>query len=318
MLQTLPLGFRPFLSCLITIEEVVAWPQEKKNLYTASVKYDGVRILITQDEVYSRNMEPIANRELANLILTHRRKLKILSRVTLDCEVVSINGFASANKAIQTIGGLPKEKINVIVFDSFIPEHLLGIGETCRGHHIAQVDSLFDGDPTANLLIRPSTFKVDNDINATYNTILKYKGEGIILRKTASEYKFGRATPTEATYFKVKPSYDSEAIIIGIHEGETNINPAKASKIGLTKRSTHAAGKRGNGTLGTIKVIDINPESPFYHRQFSIGTFEGLTKEDLQKIYGTANEYAERKINYKYAGVASLGLPRHPVFTRFI
>jgi hypothetical protein len=313
-MSILPKGFRPFLSCAISIEEVLAWPKEKKELYTYSVKYDGVRVLVTKDEVYTRNMKPIANRALAGMILKEWDVLDIDDFTILDCELTHKAGFASANKAIQTFDLLSNiEELKINIFDSFGPVNFRVKYTDREIHHI-----YVNGSHVPGIFGYAKNYLLDSLTLDWYKIILNNGFEGIMIRKKKSNYKFGRATLQEETYFKVKPSFDSEAIIAGIHEGEVNLNTKKKNEIGLTKRSSHMAGKRGNGTLGAITCIDINPESPFYHRQFSIGTFEGLKDADLKNIYINASEYMEKKINYSYAAVASKGLPRHPIFKRFI
>jgi hypothetical protein len=308
----LPIGFRPFLSCAISIDEVLAWPKEKKELYTYSIKYDGVRLLITNKEVYTRNLKPIANRALAKFILDNWNRLELREDTVLDCELTHSLGFATANKTIQTADLFSDyAKLNIRIFDAYVQRK----NYTDRESYNIEVH----GTQTPNIYSYVVNSCLINLTQGVHDFILgPCKHEGIMIRKKRSNYKFGRATKEEATYFKVKPSYDSEAIIIGLHEGEVNINPKKINELGLTKRSSHQSGKRGNGTLGTITCIDINPESPFYHRQFSIGTFEGLIDKDLYEIWLNPNNYMEKKFTYKYASVASKGLPRHPVFQRFI
>lgn len=81
--------------------------------------------------------------------------------------------------------------------------------------------------------------------------------EGTIFRNRVAPAKEGRPGKKEQQLVRVKPWMDSEALVVGITEGETNTNEAKVNSLGRTERSSAQEGKVKNGTVGTIHAVQI-------------------------------------------------------------
>jgi DNA ligase-1 len=132
--------------------------------------------------------------------------------------------------------------------------------------------------------------------------------EGIILRDPEAPYKYGRSTVNEGYLLKVKRFEDSEAEVIGFVEEMFNGNEAEVNELGRTKRSTHAAGLSGKGTLGAFLVRDAGIE-------FAIGT--GLTAAQRQDFWNQREQLMFTQVKYKFFPVGVKVAPRHPVFLGF-
>ncbi len=78
--------------------------------------------------------------------------------------------------------------------------------------------------------------------------------EGSILRDPHGMHKQGRSTPTEGGLLRIKDFADAEGVVIGLEEGQTNLNEAKVNARGQTERSTHKINMLPNGMVGHIIV----------------------------------------------------------------
>ena len=88
-----------------------------------------------------------------------------------------------------------------------------------------------------------------------YEWCLEQGYEGAIFRND-TPYKCGRSTKNSQETLRMKPQADSEAVVIGFIEAQTNNNEAKVNELGRTERSNHQENKVGNGMLGSFVCID--------------------------------------------------------------
>lgn len=134
--------------------------------------------------------------------------------------------------------------------------------------------------------------------------------EGMMLRDPNGPYKQNRSTLREGYLLKIKRFEDSEAVIIGVVEQQTNTNEAEVDERGYTKRSTHKAGKVNAGTLGAIQVRDCKTGV-----EFDIGT--GFTAEQRSNLWEARQYLPGQIVTYKHFAVGVVDKPRFPVFKAF-
>jgi DNA ligase-1 len=137
-----------------------------------------------------------------------------------------------------------------------------------------------------------------------------------MLRTPNSPYKQGRSTLKEGWLLKVKRFKDSEAEIIGFEEQMENTNEKTKDELGHSKRSSHKAGMVGKGTLGKFLVREIG-STPWFGREFAIGTGEGLTNELRQEIWDNRDKHLGKILTYKYQVHGIKELPRLPISKGF-
>jgi DNA ligase-1 len=82
--------------------------------------------------------------------------------------------------------------------------------------------------------------------------------EGSIIRDPDGMHKAGRSTVREGGLLRIKDFMDSEAVVIGITEGESNGNAATIDARGHTKRSSHKENMTPNGQVGSLQCMIIN------------------------------------------------------------
>lgn len=140
--------------------------------------------------------------------------------------------------------------------------------------------------------------------------------EGIMLRAPNGPYKQGRSTLNEGWLIKMKRYEDSEAIILGCYEQETNLNEAIINEVGKSKRSSHKENRFANGHLGGFHVRDLVTGV-----EFDIGNFLGITQEERRLMWSRHKLYPQHFIGqiakYKYFPVGVKDKPRHPTFLGF-
>jgi DNA ligase-1 len=160
--------------------------------------------------------------------------------------------------------------------------------------------------------IETRTINSKDELLAYEQKVLSLGYEGVMVRTPKGPYKQGRSTVKEQYLLKVKRFKDSEAVIIGFVEGQTNNNLAKKNEVGHTKRSTCKEGMMASNTLGAFSVRDLNTNV-----EFEIGTGKGLTQELKQAIWNDQKSYLNKIVKYKFFEIGTLDLPRFPSFQGF-
>ena len=250
-------GFKPMLAC----SEELDVSQIRFPVY-ASFKLDGFRGLVLDGKLVSRNLKPIPNTYVSALF-SHPAlngwdgELIVGSPTAKNAKGDSIV-FRTTSSALTTEAFRPD--VTFYVFDNF--EAKGGFNErlaTLANHPGIKVVEQKRVNNSAELLAYEAVA-----LDAGY--------EGLIIRSIDGPYKFGRSTLKEGTLLKLKRFFDSEAVVLGMDEEESNNNAAVKDALGHTKRSSHKAGKAGKGRMGALRVRDVNPNSPVHGVEFSVGS----------------------------------------------
>lgn len=138
---------------------------------------------------------------------------------------------------------------------------------------------------------------------------LKY--EGIIIRSAlkTGKYKHGRATFISGELYKYKRFEEDEMIVTGFIEGETNTNEKERDAFGHAKRSSAKAGKVPNGRVGKIRG-----RCDRFEEEVILGTFKGLSHEDLRYIWEHQEEFIGRVATFWHQKGTTYVKPRIPSF----
>jgi len=222
------------LAATVTNREALQFP------YLASPKLDGIRCLVLDGKVVSRNLKPIRNAHIQACL----RGLPDLDGELIVGSPTASDAFNQTTRGVMSGGGTPDFKFHV--FDTLekpdspffarlkrIPEHLL----------IVPV-------PHVTILTPVGLLEYESEV-------LRAGYEGVMLRHALSTYKFGRATPNENTMWKLKQFTDGEVRITSVIEGVINNNEATMDALGRTVRSKHQENMVPNGRVGTIIGTDL-------------------------------------------------------------
>ena len=271
-----------------------------------SPKLDGVRALIVDGWVMSRNMKQIPNDYVQNLFGPS-------SPNGLDGELIvgdptDPDVYLKTMSGVMSVGGRPD--VCYYVFDTF--------GES--GSFEDRYKQVRKCQVLPRVLPVPHyEAKTLDDIAKYEEEFLKAGYEGLMIRSPEGPYKHGRSTTNEGWLLKLKRFEDSEAVIIGVVEQLHNGNEMTRDALGRAKHSSCKGGKVGKGTLGALQVMDVRTMVTF-----EVGTgFDDALRAELWAKNLKHPEPTEEgsvvghTIKYKFFPSGSKDKPRFPVFCGF-
>lgn len=282
---------KPMLSATVEDTSSLRYP------LLASPKLDGIRALVLNGELVSRNLKPIRNVHVWN-------KFSLKNLEGLDGELVlgphDSTVFRRTTSAVSRAMGA--EPVEFWVFDIFMP-HALFADRTAY---------LLEKPWPPGVQIVPQTWVHNPHELELYEEKCLHQGfEGVMLRHPLGMYKQGRSTLTEHGLMKLKRFDDAEAVIIDKEERMHNANVATTNALGHTERSSHQANLVGRGDLGALVVRGIN--GPYNGVEFTVGS--GF--DDAERASLWALDVRGRTIKYKYFPMGSKDKPRFPTFLGF-
>lgn len=276
--------FKPMLAGKVTDIETLEYP------LLASPKLDGIRCVIIGGVPLSRNMKPIPNRAIREILT---------GLPAMDGElIVGAPGgkdvFQRTSSGVMSAEGVPEFKFWVfdVILQQLMPYN--------QRYELAKAWAAASGSTvnhvTHKLIKNPEALQ-------EYEAQMLLAGfEGVMVRSLDGPYKNGRATEREGSLLKIKRFEDSEAEVLGAVEKMHNDNELTRDALGRAKRSSHKAGKRPAGVMGALTVRDV-----YSGVQFEIGA--GFT--DAQRaepwLAGTV-------VKYRFQPTGVKDKPRFPIF----
>jgi DNA ligase-1 len=269
----------------------------------ASVKVDGMRVLIRDGVALSRTLKPIPNEYFQAYIKKYATYLE-----GMDGEVVV--GPENAPDVMQkTQSGMKRKHgepdFTLLVFDLWNSPLVYRERDLQLGAKVVVARAA-----GAHWLERLGQFQINTEEELTqFETEALQTGfEGVMIRDAAAHYKFGRSTAKEGILLKVKRFTDGEAEVIGVEEQMHNDNEATRDELGRTKRSTSKRGLRPAGVLGAFIVRDRASG-----QVFSVGS--GLTAAQRRFYWDRREDVIGQMLKYKsFTATGVKDAPRFPVF----
>lgn len=265
-------------------------------------KIDGIRCLIYNGQAVSRSLKPIRNRHVQDT-------LKDLSD-GFDGELIlrKPSTFNEISSAIMSEKGKPD--FVYCVFDNW---------EWGRLTYLERIAEIAGPEPHWGIKISdvrpeflpvvPTTINNEQEFLEYEEKCLSQGFEGVMIRND-SHYKFGRSTVREGILLKWKRFVDGEAEILEFIEELENQNVKTKDNLGHSQRSSHQENMVPKGTLGALRVRDLDTGV-----EFKIGT--GFDAALRLKIWRKHNEYADKIVKYKAQPHGAKDKPRFPVFLAF-
>lgn len=273
----------------------------------ATPKLDGIRALMIDGKLVSRNFKAIPNkvtREYFERVLPNNVDGELILKNGRDCGA----DFNLTSSAVMSENGNP----NVVyyLFDYVLNDlnkpYLERIKEIS---HIESVNNV--------KVVKPKKINNEEELLKYEQKCLTEGFEGVMIRTGNSPYKCGRSTEREGYLLKIKRFEDSEAKIIGFEEKNHNQNEAEEDVFGRTKRSQKKAGMVGANTLGKILVKDVGGK--YNNIEFKIGT--GFNDELRKELWNNKSKYLGKIVKYKFqpnpTEDSGYLKPRFPVFLGF-
>lgn len=286
---------KPLLAYTVESIETVRFP------VFASPKLDGIRCLILDGVPVSRTLKPIPN-----LFIRHQ----LAGLPPLDGELIcgdptDPDCFNRTTSAVMSRDGAPRFTFRVFdhfgAFSDTFPQRLFTA-------ELRVNEARADFRPVE--MVRQDFIRDAAEL-AEYEAVQVAAGyEGVMIRDPNGPYKFGRSTAKEGILGKVKRFADAEAEIVGIEELHRNGNAAEINALGLTERSTAAAGLVPAGTLGALIV-----RAEGFAETFKIGT--GYTAAQRDSLWADRASLPGRLVKFKHQPAGAKDAPRFPVFLGF-
>lgn len=294
--------FKPMLAEVANLETL------RYPLY-ASIKLDGVRAIVMNGVLMSRKLKPIPNKHLQAWVKAHADALEGMDGELVAGEIEHPRVFQyttsivmSENKQVDNVTFFVFDLINMYAPYSDRYEKLkqATLPETAEELK----------NPRLAVLVQHNIENV-SDLLSMEQIMVGLGHEGIMTRDPNAPYKHGRATAKQQWLLKIKRFEDSEGVIVDLEEQTANDNPAKTNALGRTERSSHKAGLRPTGTLGTLVLKDVK------HRGWIVRVGTGLSNEQRDEIWNNKEKYLNRLVKYKFQRAGMKDLPRFPSFVGF-
>lgn len=281
---------RPMLSA--TVDDLI----KVRLPCLASPKLDGIRAVIIDGHVISRNGKPIPNMHVQDTFGLD--SLNMLDGELIMGEPTSPSCFRDTSSAVMSLGGEPPVIFHV--FD-FIQPNLVFVDRLRLATATAKTN------PRISVVPHYAMEKLE-EVQKFEEFCLEQGYEGVMLRSLDGKYKHGRSTMNEQGLMKLKRFMDSEAEVIGMEERMHNGNESTIGALGYTERSSHKDNLLGRGDLGALLVRDLQSKV-----EFAIGT--GF--DDALRARLWSERPIGRIVKYKYFPSGSKEKPRFPVFLGF-
>lgn len=261
----------------------------------AAPKYDGIRAMVIDGVVVSRNLKPIPNKHVQKLF----GKLANTDGELIVGEPTAHDCFRVTTSGVMSVEGKPD--VRFYVFDTFTdPTFKWGVRYANAKPRVAVNKHA--------IMVPHKLVSCIADIETLEREWLEQGYEGVMLRSPSGPYKYGRSTEREGYLLKLKRFEHGEALVLGCEEQMANNNVATKDALGRTERSSHKANKSGKGTLGALVVEDIVTGAVF-----NIGT--GFSDAERASIWAARDlTIVGKLVRYKYFPSGSKDLPRFPTW----
>lgn len=273
-----------------------------------SPKLDGIRAVVIDNMLYSRNLKPIPNNMTRDYFARQiyngfDGELIMGSPTDKDC-------FRNTSSAVMSMEGKPDVKFYIFDDHAIMNLHP-AMGFIDRYRRLQNYTDRLANQTQGRLVVVPHVELSSPSQTLEYEEKCLSEGyEGIMLRDPCGRYKHGRSTVREGGLMKLKRFMDSEAEVLGLVELMENTNEKKKDELGRSKRSSHKAGKKGKDTTGALRVRDIHTGV-----EFEIGT--GFDDATRRRFWIIPHIVVGKVVKYKYFPTGSKDKPRFPVFLGF-
>jgi DNA ligase-1 len=292
--------FKPLLAATLTNENIGSL---KYPVY-CSQKLDGIRAIVRDGKLYSRNGKLIPNKWCQELFGHEEYN-------GFDGELIvgaanDPNVYNKTSSGVMSHDGKPD--VTYYIFDNADPKEAhKSYYERYRDIYNSVANDE-DNFPRVSVL-HQEEIGCELVLLAFETKCLEQGFEGIMVRSPWAHYKWGRSTPREQIIFKLKRFTDSEAEVIGMVELNSNQNEQTTDELGRSKRSHEKAGLVPMGTMGALVVRDCKTGV-----EFEVGS--GFTADQRQWWWDNDDKLHGTIITYKHFEVGVKDKPRFPVFLR--
>jgi DNA ligase-1 len=272
-----------------------------------SPKLDGIRCIVRDGVVVTRNFKTLPNRYTRGILETCSREFPEYTwdgELMLGAVTSSLNRgpeeFGKVQSAFMSFEGEPTFCYNI--FDCVKDASIL----TAYQHRFHRVIEQLDSGHKFFRIVPHYQANTPGELLQWAHAFVEWGYEGIMVRHPNGRYKEGRSTLREQVLIKWKPLEDADGPIVSIEPLMSNQNTAEKNVFGLTERSSEKAGMVEQPMCGVLMVRHANGEV------FGVGT--GLDQATRYDFWNRRTELIGKTVSYQFEGLGSNGKPRFPRF----
>ena len=281
---------KPMLSATITDTSTLPYP------VGVSVKLDGIRVLIVDGVVVSRNLKPIRNKHVQ--VLFGKVEFNGLDGELIVGDPWAPDVYRVTNSGVMSEDGEPD--VNLYVFDRW------DMPELPFDERMTYILARYENTYPSMKIVGQVVVNNEDELLEIEERVLDEGYEGLMIRDMSKGYKYGRSTLKECYLAKLKRFVDHEFKVVGFVELLHNTNPATVDALGHTKRSSHSENKRAGNTLGAI-VCEMQGG-----KSFTCGT--GFDAALRAEIWSNQSAYLGKFAKIKHFDYGTKDVVRFPVF----
>lgn len=280
-------AYKGTASVPFSVDDVIRYPVAVQQ------KYDGIRCIVNDGIAQSASGKPLPCALLNYLVYA--------LPYGYDGEIIHEDGYRFADSWCMSRDSTHDPKIHYVIYDRCVDRlpfsHRRPLFFTEQSDFIQTAPAFLCSSP--------------NELARTVEAMLKDgKAEGVIVRQPHTFYKHGRSSKTIQECCAIKPFVDFEARIYGAISLRRNHNEPEVNELGLTKRSSHAAGKEEVEQLGAFLCTRLSDNV-----DFKVGT--GFTTAQRVDFWHRRYELYGKLITVKSLAFGEKDAPRSPVFKGF-
>lgn len=272
-----------------------------------SAKLDGIRMAVKDGETKTRSLKPIPHKTLHAMF--SRPDFEGLEGELLIGPPHAEDVYNRTQSAVMSHNG-------------DISELTFGLFDSSRNPEAPFEERFWEAKQrlavlqanTPHLIEAVSTMRlVPHQIVYCKEELLSFEAEclelgyeGIMGRDPKGKYKYGRSTIKEQGLVALKRFVDDEWVIVDFVPLYKNENAAETNELGRTKRSSAAAGKVEQDTLGAF-VVETQDGI-----RFNVGGGTLMTAANRKKLWDMRDQLVGKLLKGRYFAIGTKDAPRQP------
>lgn len=272
-------------------------------------KYDGIRCYISDGVAYSRSAKPLRSEQIQTWVSRNREAMEGLDGEFIIGDPTDPDCFRKTTSHVQSFNN-PHPDIRYYAFDVWN----IDLDFIARRDVVRSKVHKIDPSGGCRILHAEDTHVYEiEEISALEGDAISLGHEGLILRRSYSRYKNGRATPISGELIKIKRFHDMEARVTGFKEEMENTNEATTNALGYTERSGHKDNLIGKGVLGAVEASGYYEDGT----EFTVSIGSGFTAAQREEYWRDRESLIGKYVKFKYFATGSKDAPRFPTFLGF-
>ena len=265
--------------------------------FWGSIKLDGIRVWMPEGKPLTRTMKEVPNRFTFNRF-SHTNYFGLDGEMVMG-DPTAEDCYRKTYSAVMGRAGEPE--LDFYVFD-----------QVSEGVYEDRYRAVERRTPLANVIVVDQHW-IENrqQLDEFEDRTVQAGHEGVMLRKPAQPYHYGKPGKVDPWMLKVKRFTHDEAEVLAVYEQMTNTNEKVRDERGYAKRSTSKEGLVPSGMAGGFTVRMLNGRFAGVTTDIGRGT---LTLAERKALWEERETLPGRICRVKHFEVGATELPRFGAF----